>query len=307
MRHYASSNNGFVELSDGSASEGWINVECPSRDDLKHLTETLGVPANFINYVGDVDERPRVDREDDWTITILRIPARSVEQDVPYLTVPIGVICRRDLIITLCFRPNEVIDYFIDYTRQRGIAISNRPDFILHLIYSASFWYLKYLQKINRDVTAAEHDMARTVRNEELLRLMRLQKTLVYFNTSLQGNEIMLDHLQRLYEGEYDTDLLEDVEIELKQAVNTVSIYTEILESTMDALGSVISNNVNAVMKRMTAMSIILMVPTLIASFYGMNVDISLSSTPYAFFIIIGISALLTLVVLLWLRHLKWF
>ena len=211
------------------------------------------------------------------------------------------------MIITLCFRPNEVIDYFIDYTRQRGIAISNRPDFILHLIYSASFWYLKYLQKINRDVTAAEHDMARTVRNEELLRLMRLQKTLVYFNTSLQGNEIMLDHLQRLYEGEYDTDLLEDVEIELKQAVNTVSIYTEILESTMDALGSVISNNVNAVMKRMTAMSIILMVPTLIASFYGMNVDISLSSTPYAFFIIIGISALLTLVVLLWLRHIKWF
>ncbi|MCM1348728.1 MAG: magnesium transporter CorA family protein [Firmicutes bacterium] len=306
MRHYASSNNGFIEIADASG-DGWINVDCPDMEELKVLTGNLGVPSSFISDIADVDERPRVDREADWTITILRIPAKGHEQDVPYVTVPIGVICHENLIITLCFRTNDVIDYFIDYTRQRGVSIDNRPDFILHLIYSASFWYLKYLQDINRDVAQAEGNMVRTVKNGELIRLMRMQKTLVYFNTSLRGNEMMLEHLQRLYDGQYNVDLLEDVDIELKQAINTVNIYTDILESTMDALGSVISNNVNAVMKRMTATSIILMVPTLIASFYGMNVDIGLADIHGAFMGIIVLSLLLTIIVLLWLKRIKWF
>lgn len=306
MQHYASSDNGFIEIADANG-DGWINVECPDEKELSILTDTLGVPPDFINYIGDADERPRVDHEDDWTITILRIPARGHEEEVPYDTVPIGLICHDNLIITLCFRPNDVIGYFVDFTRQRRIAISNLPDFILHFIYSASYWYLKYLQDINHTVTRAGRDMERTVRNHELLHLMHLQKTLVYFNTSLRGNEMMLEHLQRLYEGEYDVDLLEDVEIELKQAINTVSIYTDILESTMNALGSVISNNVNAVMKRMTATSIILMVPTLIASFYGMNVEIGMAGIPYAFIVIVAFSLILTLVVLLWLRKIKWF
>lgn len=306
MKHYASSDNGFIEMADAHG-DGWLNVECPDENELAVLTDEIKVPNNFINYVGDCDERPRVDREADWTITILRIPAPGHEQDVPYVTVPIGIICHDNLIITLCFKPNEVVGHFLEYTRQRGVSIDNRPDFILHLINSASFWYLKYLQNINRDVTATEKNMERTVRNHELMRLMRLQKTLVYFNTSLKGNEMMLEHLQHLYEGQYDAELLEDVDIEIKQAINTVNIYTEILESTMDALGSVISNNVNAVMKRMTATSIILMVPTLIASFYGMNVDIQLASMPHAFASIVALSLVLTVCVLLWLRHIKWF
>lgn len=306
MRHYASSDNGFVEMADASG-DGWLSVECPDEEELRFLTESMHVPSGFISCVADSDERPRVDREGDWTITILRIPAPGHEQDVPYVTVPIGVICHDRLIITLCFHPNEVTGYFIDYTRSRGVAIDNRPDFILHLIYSASYRYLKYLQIINRDVNAAEHNMERTVRNRELMRLMRLQKTLVYFNTSLRGNEMMLEHLQRLYEGEYDAELLEDVDIEIKQAINTVNIYTDILESTMSALGSVISNNVNAVMKRMTATSIILMVPTLIASFYGMNVDIGIAGLPHAFVIVVTFSLALTLAVLVWLRRINWF
>ena len=289
------------------SSSIWINVECPDEAEINELVDRMHVPQSFVNYVGDGDERPRVDHEGDWEITILRIPARGSGQDGPYITVPIGVIFHGDVIITLCFHPNDVIDYFIDYTRKRGIAVSNRPDFILHLVYSASFWYAKYLQIINNDVTQAGREMDRSVKNSDLLKLMRLQKTLVYFNTSLQGNEIMLERLERFYSGEYDTELLDDVGIELRQSIVTVQIYAEILESTMDTLGSVISNNVNSVMGRMTAVSIVLMVPTLIASFYGMNVDISLSSNPYAFVIIICISLLLTLFALIWLRHIKWF
>ena len=149
--------------------------------------------------------------------------------------------------------------------------------------------------------------MASSVRNEELMRLTRLQKTLVYFNTSLHGNEMMLERLEHLFAGEYDPELLDDVDIEIKQAISTVAIYTEILESTMDALGSIISNNLNGVMKRMTALSISLMVPTLIASFYGMNVNVGFDGFPYAFPLIILISLCLTVGVLLWLKHIKWF
>lgn len=306
MDRYKSSEYGYIE-NPSLEGEGWINVECPTEDERRLLTEELHVPTDFIDYLGDEDERPRVDRDGDWTITILRIPTQTDDPDVPYITVPIGVIFHEDLILTLCFKRNDVISDFIQYTRQRRINISNRPDFILHLIYTATSWFLKCLQTINRDVIIATKDMANTVRNRELIELMQMQKTLVYFSTSLQGDEMMLEHMQRLYDGEYDTELLEDVDIEMKQALNTVAIYTQILQSTMEALGSVVSNNVNAVMKRMTAISIVLMVPTLIASFYGMNVDISLASLPGAFYMIVGLSLVLTVAVMLWLKHIKWF
>lgn len=307
MRHYESSDNGFIERHGGKEASGWINAECPDEAELHRLIDEIHVPQAFVNYLGDVDERPRVDREGDWNITILRIPARGHEQDVPYVTVPIGIMTKGELTVTLCFHPNDVIDDFVEYTRQRRVNVANRPDFILHMILTSATWYLKYLQNINRELTSTEHNMESSVRNKELLKLMRLQKTLVYFSTSLQGNDTMLEHLPHIYEGEYDTELLEDVDIEMKQATNTVTIYTQILESTMEALGSVISNNVNAVMKRMTAISIILMVPTLIASFYGMNVDIGLAGTPYAFGIIIVMALAATLGVLMWLKHIRWF
>lgn len=306
MQHYASSENGFLETSTHHKG-GWINVCCPDNDEMHNLVDGLGMPAAFIDYVSDPDERPRVDREGDWTIIILRIPIRSHQRDVPYETVPIGVIYHDNLVITLCFSENEVMDELVSYSRQRRLAITNRPDFILHVIFRSATLYLKYLQIINRDVSMAERTMLKSVRNEELIRLMRLQKTLVYFSTSLQGDDMMLGRLQHLFSGEYDPELLDDVDIEIKQAITTVNIYTEILESTMEALGSVISNNLNGVMKRMTALSISLMVPTLIASFYGMNVNVGFSGFPYAFPLIILISLALTVGVLIWLKRIKWF
>ena len=162
-----------------------------------------------------------------------------------------------------------------------------------------------------QSILAAEQTdrLEKSIRNEDLLQLMKLQKTLVYFNTSIRGNEVMIGRLKNIFQDTnyLDLELLEDVVIELKQAYNTVNIYSDILTGTMDAFASIISNNVNAIMKRMTSLSITLMIPTLIASFYGMNVDIHLESFPHAFIFIILLSAILSAVTFVWFRRIKWF
>ena len=162
-----------------------------------------------------------------------------------------------------------------------------------------------------QSILAAEQTdrLEKSIRNEDLLQLMKLQKTLVYFNTSIRGNEVMIGRLKNIFQDTnyLDLELLEDVVIELKQAYNTVNIYSDILTGTMDAFASIISNNVNAIMKRMTSLSITLMIPTLIASFYGMNVDIHLESFPHAFIFIILLSAILSAMTFVWFRRIKWF
>ena len=194
-------------------------------------------------------------------------------------------------------------------SRRKGIVVNNKLDLILRMIYSSAVWFLKYLKQINNDVANAEKELEKSIRNEDLLRLMKLQKTLVYFNTSIRGNEVMIGRLKNIFQDtDYlDMELLEDVIIELKQAYNTVNIYSDILTGTMDAFASIISNNVNAIMKRMTSLSITLMIPTLIASFYGMNVDIHLEGFPYAFIFIILISVILSAGTFIWFRKIKWF
>ena len=202
-----------------------------------------------------------------------------------------------------------MIPDFIEYTRRKGINVPNRYELILRLIYSSSVWFLKYLKQINNEVNNAEKEMERSIRNEDLLRLMNLQKSLVYFNTSIRGNEVMIGKLQNIFnEKDYqNTELTEDVLIELKQAHNQVNIYSDILTGTMDAFASIISNNVNTIMKRMTSLSIVLMVPTLIASFYGMNVDIHIEVLPHAFALIVCFSIFLSATAFVIFRKIKWF
>ena len=187
--------------------------------------------------------------------------------------------------------------------------IKNKYELILRLIHSSAVWFLKYLKQINNEITLAEKALEKSIRNEDLLRLMKLEKSLVYFNTSIRGNEVMLTRLQNIFqEPEYvDKELLEDVDIELKQAHHTVNIYSDILTGTMDAFASIISNNVNTIMKRMTSISIILMVPTLIASFYGMNVPVAGEELPYAFTLIVIVSLLLSGLSFYIFRRIKWF
>ena len=234
---------------------------------------------------------------------------QSNQRGIPFITVPIGIITNDKIIVSVCYHKTELIPDFIQHARRKGIAVNNKLDLILRIIYSSAVWFLKYLKQINNEVASAEKELENSIRNKDLLRLMKLQKTLVYFKTSIRGNEVMIGRLRNIFQNTsyLNKELLEDVVIELKQAYDTVNIYSDILTSTMNASASIISNNVNTIMKRMTSLSITLMIPTLIASFYGMNVDIQLEDFPYAFFIIILVSVLLSAGTFIWFKRIKWF
>lgn len=307
MRTYLSLEAGMSQL-DEFAPKCWVNVEFPDDDDLSFLTEELGVPSEFLSDIADVDERPRTEREDDWQFTVLRIPLESNIQGLPYMTVPFGIITGPLATITVCYRRSQLLPDFISHIRRKNISIASQPDFITRIIYSSAVWFLKYLKLIYLEVTRAEKELEESVRNEDLMRIMRLQKALVYFSTSIRGNEAVLGRLRTATRvGDIDPDLVEDVGIELRQAYNTTNIYTDICNSTMDALGSIISNNVNTIMKRMTSFQIVLTIPTMIASFYGMNVDVLISHWRFSFVFIILVSLLLSATAFVLFRRIKWF
>lgn len=305
MRQYLLINRNFEETDSWTAG-CWVNIECPDNDDFALLTERLHIPEEVLTYTSDVDERPRIELDGPWVLTILRIPVKDGTAG-EIITVPIGIITGNDVIVTICYHRTEILADFIAHCRTRGIVIDTKSTFILHLIMSSAFWYMKYLKSIYIKVNEASRNLETSIQNSDLVELMKLQQTLVYFNTSLRGNDVLIARLHHVFTDNFDMDLLEDVEIELKQALNTVNVYTEILGGTLDTFASVISNNVNAIMKRMTGITIVLMIPTLIASFYGMNVDIGLSGNPNAFWIIVVVAALLTVSTFLLLRRIKWF
>ncbi|WP_294632127.1 magnesium transporter CorA family protein [uncultured Bacteroides sp.] len=308
MRTYLDCESGFIEKAQWMPN-CWINVECPDDDDFDFLTKKLKVPESFLEDIADADERPRTETEENWLLTILRIPMQSNQQDIPFITVPIGIITNDKIIVSVCYHKTELIPDFILHARHKGTTVNNKLDLILRMIHSSAVWFLKYLKQINNEVASAEKKLENSIRNEDLLRLMKLQKTLVYFKTSIRGNEVMIGRLRNIFQNTsyLNKELLEDVVIELKQAYDTVNIYSDILTGTMNASASIISNNVNAIMKRMTSLSITLMIPTLIASFYGMNVDIHLEDFPYAFFFIILISAILSAGIFICFKKIKWF
>ena len=308
MRQFLYCEAGYVEKNQWLPNS-WVNVECPTPEDLQFLMDRFNVPESFLSDIADTDERPRIEYEGNWLLTILRIPLQNQDHDIPFNTVPIGIITNNEIIVSVCYHKTDLIPDFIRYTQRKELQIKNKYELILRLIHSSAVWFLKYLKQINYAVTEAEKALEKSIRNEDLLALMKLEKSMVFFNTSIRGNEVMLAKLQNIFqEPEYiDKDLVEDVEIELKQAHNTVNIYSDILTGTMDAFASIISNNVNAIMKRMTSLSITLMIPTLIASFYGMNVDIHLEEMPYAFALIILCSVVLSTLAFIVFRKIKWF
>ena len=307
MRTYLSLEAGLSQLEEYTP-KCWINIEFPDEDDLHFLTEELGVPSEFLADIADVDERPRTEKEDDWQLTILRIPLESNIQGLPYMTVPVGVITGKETTITVCYRKSQLIPDFISHIRRKSISITSQADFITRMIYSSAVWFLKYLKLIYLEINRAEKELEESVRNEDLMRIMRLQKSLVYFSTSIRGNEAMLGRLRTATRaGEIDPDLIEDVSIELRQAYNTINIYTDICNSTMDALGSIISNNVNTIMKRMTSLQIVLTIPTMIASFYGMNVDVYIAEWHYSFIAIMIISVIISAIAFVLFKRIKWF
>ena len=252
----------------------WTQVTCPSEDDERFLCDELHIPSYFLDDIRDKDERSRYDYDEGWTLIILRIPyVKEVQSRTPHTTIPLGIILNGDVCVTVCnYETNMMID-FVSYQQKRNRGFTDSVDLVFRLFLSSSVWYLKRLKQMSVLIEESKRNLEdRTIDNEDLISLSRLQDSLTYFITSIRGNETLLSKLKfKLPVDELDADLIEDVNIEMNQARETTNIYTNILDSTMETYASIINNNMSGVVKQMTSVSIILMVPTLIASIFGMN------------------------------------
>lgn len=309
MISYWKCKEGFNEINQWK-SGCWIKVTNPTAEELSLLRERFAIPLDFIHDAQDIEERPRVDHEDNWMLVFIRVPRKHIDEDgeTQFTTAPLVVLIRDDVFITVSFYDNEVLDDFITWSRRRRLNATKGYDLLLTLLLSTSVWYLKYLKQMNTMLNAAEERIEKKMDNDELLRMMGLGKFLIYFITSLKGNATVMARLKmRLRSLPHDEDLLEDVEIEMQQALDTASIYSNILEQQQETYSSVIGNNLNRIMKTLTIVTILLMVPTVIAGYYGMNVPNGMENWPYGFPFAIAVSVVLMACCYLFMRHSKFF
>ena len=274
----------------------WIQVTCPTDEDQQELEERFNIPDYFLSDISDTDERARYEYDDGWMLIILRIPyVKEVRSRTPYTTVPLGIIHKRDVTITVCYYETNMMIDFVSFQQKRGVGFTDYVDLTFRLFLSSAVWYLKRLKQISTLIEKAKHNLDHNVNNESLIGLSRLQDSLTYFITSIRGNETLLQKLKfKLQVDELDADLIEDVNIEMSQARETTSIYSDILESTMDTYSSIINNNLNPTMRTLTSVTIILMFSTLVASLFGMNLVNGMEQSSYGFLIAIVISILVS-------------
>ena len=291
MKTFWNTQGGLTQISDWQPN-CWIQVTCPTEDDQRELEEKFHIPDYFMSDISDTDERARYEYDDGWMLIILRIPyVKEIRSRTPYTTVPLGIIHKRDVTITVCFYETNVMIDFVSFQQKRGEGFTDHVDMIFRLFLSSAVWYLKRLKQISMLVDKAKRNLDKEVNNESLIGLSRLQDSLTYFQTSIRGNETLLSKLKfKLQIDELDADLIEDVNIEMTQARETTSIYSNILESTMDTYQSIINNNMNTVMRTLTSVTIIMMIPTLITSMFGMNLVNGMEEKPWGFVIAIIVS-----------------
>ena len=274
----------------------WVQVTCPTPEDEDFLYNTLKIPDYFLDDIRDKDERSRYDYDDGWSLIILRIPyVKEVRSRTPHTTIPLGIILNKGICITVCnYETNMMID-FVSYQQKRNRGFTDSVDLVFRLFLSSAVWYLKRLKQINILIEDAKRNLDKKIDNEDLISLSRLQDSLTYFITSIRGNETLLSKLKfKLPVDELDADLIEDVTIEMNQARETTNIYTNILDSTMETYASIINNNMSGTMKQMTSVTIILMIPTLVASIFGMNLISGIESAPWGMPLVIVITIILT-------------
>ncbi len=289
----------------------WINSHEPTNEEVEVLISEYNVPRDFIMDVLDTDERSRIEVEEDNSILIiLRVPLNNQNNGIPFITVPLGIIFSGNQIITICSRKTEVIPSLIKAVNENKITITKPFDYVLRIFLISAVWFLQFLKEINVQTALIEKDLENATKNKELHRLLRMEKCLVFFITSLKSNEMVLTKMRnsRNINGiEHDEDLMEDVVIETKQALEMANVYSDIQSGMMDAFASVISNNLNVIMKQLTSVTIILMIPTLIASLYGMNVPNNFENSPFAFIYVIAISIILSLFGIFLFKWKNWF
>ena len=286
----------------------WINLVNPSENEIKKVCENINIQEDFIRDALDYEEKARIDKEeDDNTILfVVDVPiSEKGEENEIYTTMPLGMIVVRDeFFLTVSLRKNKIIESF-EKRKIKNFQTYKKTRFIFQILYLNSSYYLNYLKQINKETEIAEYILKNSMQNKELLKLLSLEKSLVYYTTSLKSNEIVMEKTLRgkivkLYEE--DEEILEDAITENRQAIEMAQIYSNILNGTMDAYASIISNNLNGVMKFLTSITIILAVPTMISSFWGMNVKLPFENSPMGFLIMVLIAIIMTIAVTLWLN-----
>ncbi len=304
MKTYWNTTQGLQQLEEWQPG-CWIQVTCPTDEDQRQLEERFKIPDYFFSDISDTDERARYEYDDGWMLVILRIPyVKEIRSRTPYTTVPLGIIHKRDVTITVCFYETNMMIDFVSYQQKRGEGFVDYVDMTFRLFLSSAVWYLKRLKQISTLIDNAKRNLDRDVNNEKLIGLSRLQDSLTYFQTSIRGNENLLAKLKfKLQVDELDADLIEDVNIEMSQARETTHIYSDILESTMETYSSIINNNMNTIMRTLTSVSIILMFPTLIASLFGMNLINGMEASKYGFVLALIISVFVSIASWWILRH----
>ena len=305
--YYTDSDNGNTKLVKDYIKGSWINMISPSEEEIKEVCDNLNIKDDFIKYSLDYEEKARIDMEDDGTMLfIVDIPIIEKENDSEiYTTMPIGmIVVRDDYFITVSLKNNSIIKE-IENKVYKNIVTYKKSRLIFQILYQNASTFLNLLKRISKETEIAESVLKSSMKNKELLKLLNLEKSLVYFTTSLKSNEVVMEKTLRgkiikLYDE--DEDILEDAIIENKQAIEMSKIYSDILNGTMDAYASIISNNLNGVMKFLTSITIILSIPTMVASFWGMNVEVPMQNNKLGFLIIMIFSVLSAIIAMIWLK-----
>jgi magnesium transporter len=304
---YKTTEQGLEQL-DSMANGTWVKAVDPTPEEIQKLVD-WGIDADYINYSLDLDEMPRMERDEEYTFILLRIPHSQPESDIPFITIPLGIMIKGNTVVTICRYDKEMFKILAN-GKYRLLKTGKRYRFALYIFLETATRYLMHLREINRMTEAIEDQLQKSTRNREVLELLKYQKSLTYFATALRSNEVMMERVQRTQIFNYyedDQDLLEDVLTENQQAIQMTNINTEILSSMMDAFASIISNNLNGVMKALAAITIIINVPAVVAAFYGMNVALPGETHPLAFLTVIGISLALTAIAIFIFYKRDWF
>ena len=311
LRIYKTENGGkLVKLKTfKSANQAWISLINPSAKEIEQVSLLSKVDSDILRNSLDADERSRVELEEGIFSVIVNLPL--LDEEGNFDTLPCGLVFTARNFLTICSKDNRILSSFNKNTA-KTFDTRERTKFMLSILYKITQFYLRYLAIINRKTEHIEDALKQTTNNQELFQLIEIQKSLVYFTTALRDNQLVLEKILRMTKSpatsqilaftEDDIDLLEDVIVENKQAIEMVDMHRTILEGMMDGFASIINNNVNQIMKFLAAITIVLSIPTMLASFWGMNVGVPVAASAYGFWIVISISMLATLFVIIYFR-----
>ncbi len=314
---FMTNENGTLEKINEFKDGCWINLYSPDKEEIKKVASMAKVEWDFLTAALDEEERSRIETEDDNTLVLIDIPVSDKDdvnaQSCMYTTIPLGIVVTPNCVITVCISKSRLVEDFIN-NKVKTFSTFKKNRFILQLMYRNAAYYLQYLRHIDKMSDSIEHEVHKSMKNKELISLLALRKSLVYFSTSLRSNERVFEKLLRykfanisIKKYPDDEDLLEDVIVENKQAIEMADIYSNILSGTMDAFASIISNNLNIVMKLLATITIVMAIPNIISGFFGMNVGVPLANVTGAFYIICGATAVVCIIAAIILYKRKMF